>query len=58
MKKQVEQFIFSLGGSPSYSGKIKTMYITDPLKKSEKQSIEDCIYTLFGFELPFKLKTN
>ena len=58
MKKQVEQFIFSLGGNPSYSGNTKTMYITDHFKNDRTHSIEEGIVNKFGKELPFRLKTN
>ena len=54
MKKKVSDFIHSLGGSCSYSGRSKTMYINDPFDLD----IESAVIEKFGYELPFKLITN
>ena len=56
MKKQVSDFVKSLGGTASYSGKHKIMFI-------DNNGIEDGLIELrvvekFGYGLPFKLKTN
>lgn len=58
MKKQVAAYILSLGGQPGYSGKTRTLYITDPRKGEPVQSIEECVLNKFGFNLPFRLQTN
>lgn len=58
MKKKIQKYIRSLGGWSYYSGNTKTMYIDDPLLGTGKQTIEECIYIHFGFELPFTLKNN
>lgn len=63
MKKQVAAFIQSLGGTASYAGNTdngnqKTMFITDPKKGQQIQSIESAAYNKFGFDLGFKLQTN
>ena len=47
MKKQVTDFIKSLGGQTAYSGNTQTMYI--PEEMHEK------VIERFGFSLPFKL---
>ena len=54
MKKQVQAFIRKLGGSSSYSGKKKTLFITDP----KGDEIELATLGEFGLSLPFKLATN
>lgn len=58
MKKEIAAFVFSFNGEARYSGKTKTMYLNDPFKNQDTQSLEDCIYQKFGFDLPFQLKTN
>ncbi len=58
MKKEVTDYVKSLGGSTNYSGKSKIMFITDPVTRIDKYFIESCIISKFGFVLPFKLKTN
>lgn len=58
MKKQITDYIKSLGGSANYSGHTKTMHINDPKKGQDMQSIEECVLGKFGFDLPFKLATN
>lgn len=58
MKKIITAYVFSLGGEARYSGNTRTMYLNDPFKNQDMQSLEDCIYQKFGFELPFELKTN
>lgn len=62
MKKQVIEYIRSLGGIANYSGKSTmyrrgTMFITEN-KPEDKQSIEECVLNKFGYNLPFKLQTN
>lgn len=52
MKKEVAQFIKSLGGKPSYSGKRKTMYINGD------DSIELAVIDKFKYSLPFSIATN
>ena len=54
MKKIVENFIRSLGGSTNYSGNKRIMYIND-LKSID---IEQKVVEKFGYTLPFKLITN
>lgn len=51
-------YISKLGGTSAYSGRTKTLYINDPLKNDEIQSIESAVLIKFGFDLPFKLQTN
>lgn len=61
MKKTISQFILSLGGQPSYSGKDKTMYIEDPAFTSKvmRESISSLIRTKFRkHEIPFQIKTS
>lgn len=58
MKRIISDYVRSLGGSTAYSGNTRTMYINDPLDKTDRQSIESVIYNKFGFDLPFQLKTN
>lgn len=69
MKKQVQAFIASLGGSSSYAGNtkngnVKTLFINDP-KSADRcedipgnEGIEAAVLNQFGFNLPFTLKTN
>jgi hypothetical protein len=61
MKKQVQDYISSIGGTSCYSGNTKTLYITDlklPMFSNVTQSIEECVFIKFGFWLPFKITTN
>lgn len=58
MKKEIQEYISSLGGQSHYSGKDKIMYIDDPKKDQPIQSIEEVILNKFGFSLLFKLQTN
>lgn len=58
MKKQVTNYVQSLGGTTQYSGKDRVMYINDPKKEIDVQSIEECVLNKFGFDLKFKLQTN
>lgn len=56
MKKVVSNFVKSLGGQTSYSGKTKTMFIKDP--HPFDNDIEKKVLNKFGFGLPFKLATS
>jgi hypothetical protein len=64
MKREVIAFIVSLGAQAAYSGKQKTLFITDKVKKGRKkasdtvESIELAVLNKFGFGLHFTLKTN
>lgn len=59
MKKVISDFVKSLGGSTEYSGRTRTMFINDPKKGQQIESIEAAVYNKWGFEiLPFDLKTN
>lgn len=51
MKKQVTDFVKSLGGITNYSGKDKTMYI----KGTNADDISDKVLDKFGYNLPFTL---
>lgn len=51
MKKKIAAFIKQKGGTCSYSGITKTMYVHG--KNSEK--IEEAIIYEYGFGLPFKV---
>lgn len=57
MKKQVTDYVKSIGGETAYSGKTKTMYIiSDP--HPFDNDIEKKVLLKFGYSLPFKLATN
>lgn len=59
MKKQITDFIRSLGGKAAYSGKTKTMHITAPFSaNNQKQEIAEKVKSKFGPDLPFNLHTN
>lgn len=58
MKKLISDYVKSLGGSTNYSGKSSIMYINDHQFSATKQTIVECLYNKFGFDLPFKLVTN
>lgn len=56
MKKQVSAFINSFGLTTAYSGKSRTMYITN--WNIENYDIEEKVISKFGYGLNFKLQTN
>ena len=58
MKKEIIKFLNRIRCTAKYSGKTKTIYITDPYKKEDQQSAESAVYYEFGFDLGFKLVTN
>lgn len=60
MKQQIKDYVKSIGEKAYYSGKTKTMYVTDKFKDLDipMQSTESAILQKFGFGLPFKLATN
>lgn len=61
MKKEVMNYVSSIGGTSSYSGNTKTLYIKDlklPKFANTTQTIEECVLNKFGFGLPFKLATQ
>lgn len=59
-KTIIKDYVKSLGEKAYYSGKTKTMYVTDKFKDLDipMQSTEGAILQKFGFGLPFKLATN
>lgn len=52
-KKEVSDFVKSLGGNTAYSGREKTMFIKDP--HPFDNDIELKVLDKFGYSLPFKL---
>lgn len=56
MKKQVAEFIKSLGGTSGYSGKTKTMYVKGGSIMA--YDIEIKVIEVFGYGLPFKMATS
>lgn len=66
-KKTVTGFVRSLGGTASYSGKSKTMYIKSDgfihdngiyILNNTADAIETAVLEKFGYSLRFKLSTN
>ena len=57
MKKQVTDYVKSLGGNTAYSGNTKTMFIKNDPHPFDNY-IESLVIEKFGFGLPFSLKTN
>lgn len=57
MKKQVTDYVKSLGGETAYSGKTKTMYIISNPHPFDND-IEKKVLLKFGYALPFKLATK
>lgn len=61
MKKEVAEFIQSLGAITSYSGKLKTMFIRFPKWHRKTNGmltmtqIHNKVIQKFGYGLPFKL---
>ena len=55
MKQQVQAYIKMLGGKSAYSGKTRTMWITNPFKLID---LEAMVLHRFGYSLPYKLSTN
>jgi len=58
MKKLVTDYVKTLGGTTSYSGNKKTMYITQPKSMDVIDEFEMSVLNTIGFSLPFTLKTN
>jgi len=60
MKREILNYVKSLGEQAYYSGKKKTMYVTDKFVNTDipMQSTECAILQKFGFGLHFKLSTN
>jgi hypothetical protein len=56
MKKQVLNFIKSMGATATYSGKYRTMYIKNA--SVEDIDIEEKIIEKYGYGLPFKIATS
>lgn len=56
MKKEVSDFVKALGGSVSYMGSKKILFITDP--HPFDNDIEKKVIDKFGYGLPFKLATS
>lgn len=57
MKKQVTDFVKSLGATTAYSGKTRTMYIKDDPHPFDND-IEKKVIDKFGFGLPFRIATS
>lgn len=58
MKKLVTNHVIELGGIATYSGKTKTMYIsTNNVSGIDPTIIEDEIFSIFGYGLPFRITT-
>jgi hypothetical protein len=56
MKKQVSDFVKSLGATTAYSGRKKTMYIKNA--SIEDFDIEEQVISKFGYGLNFKIATS
>lgn len=56
MKKQVSDFVKSLGGQTSYSGNTKTMWIDHAF--IQNHDIEDMVIKKFGYGLHFRLASQ
>lgn len=56
MKEIITDFVEQLGGTTKYSGKQKTMFISDP--HPFDNDIEKKLIEKFGYGLPFKIFTQ
>jgi hypothetical protein len=55
MKKKIQEYIKSVGGSSSYSGRTKTLYIIP--RNIQEFEIEMDIIEKFGHNIGFKLNS-
>lgn len=53
-RREVQKVIEAYSGSSHYSGKTRTLHITD----KHDRDIETTLIRIYGFSLPFKLMTN
>lgn len=56
MKKQIKQYIHSLGAKCSYSGNERTMFVRDWMGKLRHKTIADMCLEKFG-DIPFSIVT-